>query len=129
MPPLPFFAAAALLVAQTTGHITVHVVDSKTGKPSVGWTVQVTTRDGDVQQITDRSGTANFLAVSVGIARIDVLREGKLAVCPAVVDVSPDESAVVNVHAAKGKGAANCVPARAETHVRPGVTSDVYDIF
>ena len=122
-------AAAALIVAQATGHISVHVVDAKTGKPAAGWTVQVTTRDGDVEQITDRNGYANFLTISIGIARIDVLREGKLAVCPAVVDVSPDESTVVNVHTKQNKTAANCIPSRAELHVRPGITSDVYDIF
>jgi hypothetical protein len=123
------FAAAAMTVAQATGHIYVHVVDAKSGKPAPGWTVQVTTRDGDVQQITDRNGSANFLTVSTGIARIDVMHEGKLAVCPAVVDVSPDESTVVNVHTKLGKAASNCVPSQAQMHVRPGVTSDVYDIF
>jgi uncharacterized protein YfaS (alpha-2-macroglobulin family) len=123
------FAVPPAFVAQTTGHIDVHVVDAKSGKPSPGWTVQVTTRDGDQQQVTDRNGMATFLTVSTGIARIDVLRAGKLAVCPAVVDVSPDESTVINVHTKGNHAPRNCAPAKAETHVRPGVTSDVYDIF
>ena len=126
---VPAIAAAAYLVAQSTGHVYVHVTDAKSGKPFPGWTVQVTTRDGDVQQITDRNGAATFLIVSIGIARIDVLRSGKLAVCPAVVDVSPDESTVVNVHVRDGGRISNCNPSRAEVHVRPGVTSDVYDVF
>lgn len=120
---------AASLLAQSTGHVYVHVADAKTGKPVRGWTVQVTTPGGDVQQITDGGGVANFLTVSIGIARIDVLRAGKLAVCPAVVDVSPDESTVINVHVRDGERVSNCVPSRAGVHVRPGVTSDVYDIF
>lgn len=128
IPPAAFFAGA-FLVAQSTGQIFVHVVDVKTGKPSAGWTVQVTTRDGDVQELTDRKGIANFMTVSIGIARIDVIRNGKLAVCPAVVEVSADESTVVNVHARTAAAGSNCKPEKAQTEVRPGVTSDVYDIF
>lgn len=126
---VPAALAGMLILAQTTGHVYVHVTDAKTGKAFPGWTVQVTTRDGDVQELTDRKGAANFLTISTGIARIDVMRAGKLAVCPAIVDVSPDEFTVVNVHARTDGKAANCNPSQAQTHVRPGVTSDVYDIF
>lgn len=121
---------ASVFLAQTTGHIYVHVTDAKTGKPSAGWTVQVTTRSGDVQQIADKNGDAIFLTVSTGIARIDIMRDGHLAVCPAVVDVSPDESTVVNVHAREPhEHVTDCNPSSTQLHVRPGVTSDVYDIF
>ena len=121
---------ATVFLAQSTGHIYVHVTDAKTGKPSAGWTVQVTTRAGDVQQLSDKNGDAIFLTVSTGIARIDVIRDGHLAVCPAVVDVSPDESTVVNVHArAPRENVTDCNPSQTQLHVRPGVTSDVYDIF
>jgi hypothetical protein len=127
---LPLLAAAQVFLAQATGHVYVHVADSKTGKAFAGMTVQVTTREGDVQQSTNGGGDAVFLSVSTGIARVDILREGHLAACPIVIDVSPDESDVVNVHMRDSQEhAMKCNPSQTQLHVRPGVTSDVYDIF
>lgn len=119
----------AILLAQNTGQIDVRVVNARTGQPWPGWTVQVTTPQGDVQRLTDRSGEAIFLTVNGGIARVDVLRRGRLAACPAVVDVSPGESTVVNIHADPARAHQRCNPRDAQLRVRPGVTSDVYDIF
>lgn len=123
--------AGALALADT-GIVYVHVVDAKTGKPAAGWTVQVTGRDGDSQAITSGGGQATFLSVASGIARIDVLQHGKLGACPAVVLVNSNEQTIVNVHVHSSHGnqtVRDCNPAHAQTLVRPGVTSDVYDIY
>jgi uncharacterized protein YfaS (alpha-2-macroglobulin family) len=113
-----------------TGMVFVHVMDAKTGKPSAGWTVQVTARDGDSQALTGSSGQATFLSVTPGLTRIDVLQSGSLGACPAVIMVSANEETVVNVHV-KRKNAheIGCSPRHAQTMVKPGVMSDVYDIY
>lgn len=115
-----------------TGIVYVRVIDATSGKPASGWTVQVTGRDGDSQAMTGGSGQATFLSVASGIARIDVLQHGKLGACPAVVLVNSNEQTIVNVHVHTSHGnktVRDCNPARAQTLVRPGVTSDVYDIY
>jgi hypothetical protein len=127
------FCAGALAFADgNTGIVYVHVVDAKTGKPAAGWTVQVTGRDGDSQAITSAGGQATFLTVANGIARIDVLQRGQLGACPAVVLVNANEQTIVNVHvhvSHGNKSVRDCNPTHAQTVVRPGVTSDVYDIY
>ena len=125
-------ASAAAFADGNTGIVYVHVMDAKSGKPSSGWTVQVTGRDGDSQALTGASGQATFLSVAPGIARIDVLQRGALGACPAVVLVNANEQTVVNVHIHSSHGRQivhDCNAARAQTVVRPGVTSDVYDIY
>lgn len=139
MPGLRFFVsllcivscAGALAFADgNTGIVYVHVVDAKSGKPSSGWTVQVTGRDGDSQAMTGDSGQASFLSVAPGLARIDVLQRGELGACPAVVAVNANQETIVNVHVKHGRGRnLGCSPTHAQTVVRPGVTSDVYDIY
>lgn len=125
--------AGALAFADgNTGIVYVHVTDAKTGKPASGWTVQVTGRDGDSQALTGGSGQATFLSVAPGLARIDVLQRGALGACPAIVAVNANEQTIVNVHVRVPHGHEpmhGCSPARAQTVVRPGVTSDVYDIY
>lgn len=127
-------AAAPAFADGNTGIVYVHVTNAKTGKPASGWTVQVTGRDGDSQALTSPSGQATFLSVAPGLARIDVLQRGALGACPAVVAVNANEQTIVNVHVkvthARGRGPLrDCAPAHAQTIVRPGVTSDVYDIY
>lgn len=114
----------------TTGTVYVRVMDARNGRPQAGWTVQVTGRDGDIQSITGGSGQATFLSVTPGLARIDVMRAGKLGACPAVVLVNANEETIVNVHVkeARGRRPMGCSPLHAQTVLRPGVTSDVYDI-
>lgn len=115
-----------------TGIVYVHVMDAKTGKPASGWTVQVTGRDGDSQALTGNSGQATFLSVAPGLARIDVLQRGALGACPAVVAVNANQQTIVNVHVKVSRGhepMRDCNPTHAQTVVRPGVTSDVYDIY
>lgn len=114
-----------------TGYVYVTVTDGKSGKAAPGWTVQLTARDGDQQRISDKGGNAIFLSVMPGMARIDVLQKGKLAVCPAVIMVSANEQTVIHVHAhpMKGHHIADCSPAHSQTMVKPGVTADVYEIF
>ncbi|HET9096245.1 MAG TPA: hypothetical protein VFN37_06260 [Candidatus Baltobacteraceae bacterium] len=125
--------AGALAFADgNTGIVYVHVMDAKTGKPSSGWTVQVTGRDGDSQALTGGSGQATFLSVAPGLARIDVLQRGALGACPAIVAVNANQRTIVNVHVKISRGRApmhDCIPAHAQMVVRPGVTSDVYDIY
>jgi hypothetical protein len=125
------FAGAVALADSNTGIVYVHVIDAKSGKPASGWTVQLTGRDGDSQVLTGRDGQANFLTVTPGLARVDVLRSGELGACPAIVMVSANEETVVNVHVKykHGRAPLGCNPSRARTLVRPGVTSDVYDIY
>jgi hypothetical protein len=125
------FAGGAAFADSTTGIVYVHVLDAKSGKPASGWTVQLTGRDGDSQALTGRDGQANFLTVTPGIARVDVLQRGELGACPAIVMVSASEETIVNVHVKHlhGKQPLGCNAARAHTLVRPGVTSDVYDIY
>lgn len=114
-----------------TGIVYVHVIDASSGKPSSGWTVQVTGRDGDSQALTGNSGQATFLSVAPGLARIDVMQRGQLGACPAVVAVNANQQTVVNVHVKLGRkhAEAGCAPTHAQMVVRPGVTSDVYDIY
>ncbi|HEY9180677.1 MAG TPA: hypothetical protein VIO32_08145 [Candidatus Baltobacteraceae bacterium] len=131
------FSVCALLCAFTnasadanTGIVYVHVMDAKTGKPLSGWTVQVTGRDGDSQAITGTSGQATFLSVAPGLARIDVMQRGELGACPAVIMISANQQTVINVHVRRSnKHEMGCSPHHAQTLVRPGVTSDVYDIY
>lgn len=129
---LAMLCAGAIAYADT-GVVYVHVVDAKSGKAASGWTVQVTGRDGDSQAITGGDGQATFLTVASGIARIDVLEHGRLGACPAIVLVNSNEQTIVNVHVHVSHGNKtvihDCNPARAQTIVRPGVTSDVYDIY
>lgn len=123
-------AAAAAFAEGNTGIVYVHVMDAKSGRPASGWTVQVTARDGDTQAITGNSGQATFLSVTPGIARVDVLQRGELGACPAVIVVSANEETIVNVHVRHSSGhRMACSPQHAQTLVRPGVTSDVYDIY
>lgn len=135
-------AAAALLIAfasgagasladGNTGMVYVTVTDGRSTKPSPGWTVQLTARDGDQQRISDHNGNATFLSVMPGMARIDVLQKGELAVCPAVIMVSANQQTVVHVHAhpMRGHHISDCTPAHSQTMVKPGVTADVYDIY
>lgn len=140
MSPFRFAASLILALACTvsaawadanTGIIYVHVVSVQTGKPQAGWTVQVTGVSGDSQALTGRSGLASFLSVTPGLARIDVLQRGALGACPAVVLVSANEQTIVNVHVKlqHKRPPLGCSPAHAQTVVRPGVTSDVYDIY
>jgi hypothetical protein len=114
-----------------TGMVYVTVTDGRSKKPSPGWTVQLTARDGDQQRISDRDGNATFLSVTPGMARIDVLQKGHLAVCPAVVMISANQQTYIRVHAhpAKGHNVSACSPSHSQTMVKPGVTSDVYDIY
>ena len=114
-----------------TGLVYVTVTDGKSGKPAPGWTVQLTARDGDQQRISDRQGNATFLTVMPGMARIDVLQKGKLAVCPAIVMISANQQTVIHVHAnpKKGHHISDCSPTHSQTMVKPGVTADVYEIF
>lgn len=113
-----------------TGILYVHVMDAKTGKPVSGWTVQVTGRDGDSQAMSGGSGQVTFLSVAPGLARIDVLQRGELGACPAVIMVSANEETIVNVHVRRSnQHEIGCSPRHAQTMVRPGVTSDVYDIY
>lgn len=134
---LALFSFCALLIApaiacadSNTGIIYVHVVDAKSGKPVPGWTVQVTGRDGDSQALTGDTGQATFLSVASGLARIDVMQRGQLGACPAVIMVSANEQTVVNVHVRHANPHnIGCAPRHAQTMVRPGVTSDVYDIY
>ncbi len=122
--------AAAAVADGNTGLVYVHVTDAKTGKPMQGWTVQVTAVDGDTQAVTGATGQANFLSVMPGMARIDVLRQGELGACPAVITVSANERTIVNVHLRRTRQPQlGCSPRRAQTLLRPGVTSDVYDIY
>lgn len=125
-------AAIALCFADSnTGIVYVTVTDGKSGKPSPGWTIQLTARDGDQQRISDRNGQATFLTVTPGMARIDVLQKGQLAVCPAVLMISANQQTVIRVHAHRSKGhhISDCSPAHSQTMVKPGVTADVYDIY
>ncbi|HKU69085.1 MAG TPA: hypothetical protein VJP85_15040 [Candidatus Baltobacteraceae bacterium] len=113
-----------------TGMLFVRVMDAKTGKPASGWTVQVTARDGDSQALTGTSGEATFLSVTPGLTRVDVLQHGALGACPAVIMVSANEETVVNVHVKKTNAhEIGCSPRHAQTMVKPGVMSDVYDIY
>lgn len=125
--------AGALAFAEgNTGIVYVHVLNAKTGKPASGWTVQVTGRDGDSQALTGASGQATFLSVAPGLARIDVLQRGALGACPAVVAVNANQQTVVNVHVKISHMHVpmhDCNPTHAQMVVRPGVTSDVYDIY
>jgi uncharacterized protein YfaS (alpha-2-macroglobulin family) len=125
------FAGGAAFADGTTGIVYVHVIDAKSGKPASGWTVQLTGRDGDSQVITGSDGQANFLTVTPGMARVDVLQRGQLGACPAIVQVSANEETIVNVHVKhlRAKQTVGCSPKNARTLVRPGVTSDVYDIY
>ncbi len=134
---LAIFTVCAIILAPSiafadgnTGMVYVHVMDAKNGKPVKGWTVQVTARDGDSQQLTGDSGQATFLAVMPGLTRIDVLQRGELGACPAIIMVSANEETVVNVHVRRSSAhEIGCSPRHAQTMVRPGVTSDVYDIY
>lgn len=123
--------AAAALADGNTGMVYVTVTDGHSKKPSPGWTVQLTARDGDQLRISDRGGNATFLSVTPGMARIDVLQKGELAVCPAVIMVSANQQTVVRVHAhpMRGHHIADCGPSHSQTLVKPGVTADVYDIY
>lgn len=113
-----------------TGIVYVHVMDAKSHKPAAGWTVQVTARDGDSQALTGASGEATFLSVTPGLTRIDVLQRGELGACPAVIMVSANEETVVNVHVKRTNAhEIGCSPRHAQTMVKPGVMSDVYDIY
>lgn len=128
---LPATAAAALAEGNT-GYVYVTVTQGKSAKPAPGWTVQLTARDGDQQRISDKNGIAIFLSASPGIARIDVLQKGRLAVCPAVIMISANQQTVIHVHAhpvRNGHQINDCSPAHSQTMVKPGVTADVYDIF
>jgi len=123
-------AAGVAIADSNTGVVYVHVLDAKSGKPAAGWTVQVTARDGDSQAITGASGQVNFLTVTPGLARIDVLRRGELGACPAVIMISANEQTIVNVHVHRTSGhEMACSPRHAQTLVKPGVMSDVYDIY
>jgi uncharacterized protein YfaS (alpha-2-macroglobulin family) len=125
-----FAAGGAAFADGNTGIVYVHVLDAKSGKPSGGWTVQVTARDGDSQAITGNDGQATFLSVAPGLTRIDVLQRGALGACPAIIMVSANEQTVVNVHVKKRNAhEIGCSPRHAQTLVKPGVMSDVYDIF
>jgi hypothetical protein len=128
---LAFLCTAGFAVADgNTGTVYVRVVDAKNGKPASGWTVQVTGRDGDSQALTGSSGQVTFLTVTPGMARIDVLQRGELGACPAIIMVSANEETVVHVHVRRtSKHEIACSPRHAQTLVRPGVTSDVYDIY
>lgn len=113
-----------------TGIIYVRVMDAKSGKAVPDWTVQVTGRDGDSQALTGNTGQATFLTVTPGLARIDVLQRGELGACPAVIMVTANQETVVNVHVHRSRRPqVACSPRHAQTLVRPGVTSDVYDIY
>jgi len=123
-------APGIALADGNTGIVYVHVMDAKTRKPASGWTVQVTARDGDSQALTGASGQATFLSVTPGLTRIDVLQRGELGACPAVIMVSANEETVVNVHVKRtNKHEIGCSPRHAQTMVKPGVMSDVYDIY
>jgi hypothetical protein len=123
-------AAGMAFADSNTGIVYVHVVDAKSGKPAGGWTVQVTARDGDSQAITGGDGQATFLTVTPGLTRIDVLQRGALGACPAIIMVSANEQTIVNVHVKKTKEhEIGCSPRHAQTLVKPGVMSDVYDIY
>lgn len=124
-------SAAPAFADGNTGMVYVTVTDGRSTKPSPGWTVQLTARDGDQQRISDRNGQATFLSVLPGLARIDVLQKGQLAVCPAVVMISANQETVIHVHAHRSRGhhIDDCGPAHSQTMVKPGVTADVYDIF
>lgn len=112
------------------GIVYVHVMDAKTGRPVSGWTVQVTGRDGDSQALTGGSGQATFLSVAPGLARIDVLQRGELGACPAVIMISANQQTVVNVHVRRSSShQIGCSSNHAQTMVKTGVTSDVYDIY
>lgn len=125
-----FCASAFAWADSNTGIVYVHVMDVKSGKPAPGWTVQVTGRDGDSQALTGSSGLATFLTVTPGLARVDVLQKGRLGACPAVIIVNANEQTIVNVHVKHTKKTQDsCNPRHAQTLVRPGVTSDVYDIY
>lgn len=123
--------AAGIAVADSnTGTVYIHVLDAKSGKPAAGWTVQVTARDGDSQAVTGASGQVNFLTVTPGLARIDVLQRGELGACPAIIMISANEQTIVNVHVHRtGNHEIACSPRHAQTMVKPGVMSDVYDIY
>ena len=113
-----------------TGIVYVHVMDAKTGRPVPGWTVQVTGRDGDSQALTGGSGQATFLSVAPGLARIDVLQRGQLGACPAVIMISANQQTIVNVHVRHSSAREiGCSSNHAQTMVKPGVTSDIYDIY
>lgn len=124
-------AFAFAFADSNTGVVYVTVTDGHNGKPAPGWTVQLTARDGDQQRISDRSGNATFLTVMPGMARIDVLQKGRLAVCPAVVMISANQETVIHVHAhpMRGHHISDCSPAHSQTMLKPGVTADVYDIY
>jgi hypothetical protein len=123
-------AGAGARADSNTGIVYVHVLDAKTGKAQSGWTVQVTGRDGDSQALTGESGQVTFLAVSPGLARIDVIERGKLGACPAIIMVSANEETVVNVHVRHGNPRQiGCSPKHAQTLLKSGVTADVYDIY
>lgn len=129
---LAFAATAAAAFADgNTGMVYVTVTDGHSNRPSPGWTVQLTARDGDQQRISDRGGNATFLSVMPGMARIDVLQKGELAVCPAVIMVSANQQTYVHVHAhpMRGHHISDCGPSHSQTLVKPGVTADVYDIY
>lgn len=124
------FACGRAFADGNTGIVYVHVLDAKNGKPAAGWTVQVTARDGDTQALTGSSGQATFLSVTPGLARVDVLHGGQLGACPAVIMISANEETVINVHVRRTKGhEIACKPGHAQTMVKAGVTSDVYDIY
>lgn len=124
-------AAGIALADGNTGAVYVHVLDAHSGKPSRGWIVQVTGRDGDTSSVSGTSGQATFLAISPGLARIDVMQHGHLGACPAIVVVGANERTVVNVHVSTTRAhqPLGCSPNRSQAIVRPGVTSDVYDIY
>ena len=71
-----------------------------------------------------------FLTVTPGLARVDVLQRGELGACPAIIMISANEQTIVNVHVHRtGKHEIACSPRHAQTMVKPGVMSDVYDIY
>jgi hypothetical protein len=122
--------AGAAWAEGNTGLVYIRVIDAKSGKPQKGWTVQVTGREGDITAITGAGGQASFISVPVGMVRIDVLQNGELGACPAVIEVSASESTIVNVHVTHAHTKTiGCSPRHATTTVRPGVTADVYDIY
>jgi Carboxypeptidase regulatory-like domain len=117
-------------VALAEGTVTVHVVDTSTGKPVEGQGVRLTDAAGDFVATTDKRGNALFLTVPVGRSSVDATAGAYKSRCQPYFTVASNQHRIVTIDVERASKDSAAGPLCALPGlVNPGEGSDVYDIF
>ena len=125
---LSVFCQGTLVLAGTTGGLSISVVDPTTGQPISGAKVSAASPSQIASGETDSTGHVNFLDLAPDTYTVSVEAKGYEASSLSGMTVVADNTRVVPFSLGKFKTIGRVTARSASSLVKPGTTADVYSI-